>query len=252
MPPNIRCVDVKKDYPAGDRPIHALRGVDLEIVDPGFYAVMGRSGSGKSTLLHILAAMDPPTSGEVTVSGQRVDQLSERQATKFRRTSIGVIFQAFNLIPTMTALENTLLPGLLAGESSDQLKGRALELLDRLGLADRTTHRPQALSGGEQQRVAIARALLYKPPVVFADEPTGNLDSASSSLVWEVLRDLAHEQEVTVLMVTHEPEAASYCKMVFVMADGLVKGVLESDNQAEGGFDASTLASRTQHLLGQA
>jgi len=248
----IRCVDVKKSYPTGESSVQALRGVNLEIADPGFYAVMGRSGSGKSTLLHILAAMDPPDSGEVMVSGERVDQLSERQATKFRRTSIGVIFQAFNLIPTMSALENTLLPGLLAGDSTGALQTRALELLDRLGLSDRTSHRPQALSGGEQQRVAIARALLYKPPVVFADEPTGNLDSASSSLVWEVLRDLAHEQEVTVLMVTHEPEAASYCKRVFVMADGTVKGILESDNQAEGGFDVGTLATRTQHLLGQA
>ena len=157
----IRCVDVRKSYAAGDRSVQALRGVDLEITDPGFYAVMGRSGSGKSTLLHILAAMDPCDSGEVMVSGQRVDQLTERQATKFRRTSIGVIFQAFNLIPTMSALENTLLPGLLAGDSTGALQSRAMELLDRLGLADRTTHRPQALSGGEQQRVAIARALLY-------------------------------------------------------------------------------------------
>ena len=253
MTPQIRCVDVEKSYPTGGSSVQALRGVNLEITDPGFYAVMGRSGSGKSTLLHILAAMDPPSSGEVTVSGKRVDQLTERQATQFRRTSIGIIFQAFNLIPTMSALENTLLPGLLAGDSTGALKARALELLDRLGLSDRTTHRPQALSGGEQQRVAIARALLYKPPVVFADEPTGNLDSASSALVWEVLRDLAHEQEVTVLMVTHELEAASYCKRVFVMVDGLVKGVIESDDsEGEGGFDVGTLATRTQHLLGQA
>ena len=148
----------------------------------------------------------------------------------------------------MAALENTRLPGLLAGDSTGALKSRALELLDRLGLIDRTSHRPQALSGGEQQRVAIARALLYKPPVVFADEPTGNLDSESSSLVWEDLRDLASEQEVTVLMVTHELEAASYCEKVFVMSDGLVVGALEA---GEGGLDASTLATRTQHLLGQ-
>jgi len=249
----IKCVDVHKAYPTGDSSVHALRGVNLEIADPGFYAVMGRSGSGKSTLLHILAAMDPCDSGEVMVSGERVDQLTERQATKFRRTSIGIIFQAFNLIPTMSALENTLLPGLLAGDSMDALQPRALELLDRLGLSSRTTHRPQALSGGEQQRVAIARALLYKPPVVFADEPTGNLDSESSSLVWEVLRDLSSEQEVTVLMVTHEPEAASYCQRVFVMSDGLVVGTIDADSGAgEGGLDASTLATRTQHLLGQA
>ncbi len=245
----IRCVDVKKSYPAGESSVHALRGVNLEIDEPGFYAVMGRSGSGKSTLLHVLAAMDPSDSGEVTVSGQRVDLLNEREATRFRRTSIGIVFQAFNLIPTMTALENTLLPGLLAGDSTGALEGRALELLDRLGLSDRTSHRPLALSGGEQQRVAIARALLYKPAVVFADEPTGNLDSESSALVWQVLRDLAAEQEVTVLMVTHELEAASYCQRVFVMSDGLVCGALDA---GEGGFDAGTLATGTQHLLGQA
>lgn len=246
----IRCIDVHKSYAAGGHHVHALQGVNLEIDDPGFYAVMGRSGSGKSTLLHVLAAMDPCDSGELTVSGQRVDQLSEREATKFRRTSIGVIFQAFNLIPTMTALENTLLPGLLAGDATEELNTRAMELLDRLGLGDRTTHRPQALSGGEQQRVAIARALLYKPPVVFADEPTGNLDSASSTLVWNVLKEIAHEQEVTVLMVTHEPEAASYCQRVFVMGDGRVRGVIDAPNGKEGGLDASTLATRTQHLLG--
>jgi putative ABC transport system ATP-binding protein len=244
----IKCIDVQKTYASGGHSVHALRGVNLEINDPGFYAVMGRSGSGKSTLLHVLAAMDPCDAGEVHVSGERVDQLSERQATKFRRKSIGVIFQAFNLIPTMTALENTLLPGLLAGDSSELLRDRAMELLDRLGLGDRTTHRPQALSGGEQQRVAIARALLYKPPVVFADEPTGNLDSVSSTLVWNVLREIAEEQEVTVLMVTHEPEAASYCKRVFVMGDGVVKGSVDADS--EGGLDAGTLAARTQHLLG--
>ncbi|MFK7759759.1 MAG: ABC transporter ATP-binding protein [Phycisphaerales bacterium] len=247
----IQCTDVRKSYSTGLSSVDALRGVNLQITEPGFYAVMGRSGCGKSTLLHVLAAMDTVDSGEVTVSGQRVDQLTERQATQFRRTSIGVIFQAFNLIPTMSALENTLLPGLLAGDSTGALHARAMELLDRLGLGERTSHRPQALSGGEQQRVAIARALLYKPPVVFADEPTGNLDSASSMLVWSVLREIAHEQEVTVLMVTHEPEAATYCKKVFVMGDGVVKGVIDADEDgAEGGLDAGTLATRTQHLLG--
>lgn len=244
----IRCTKVTKAYRSGAHAVNALRGVDLTIDEPGFYAVMGRSGSGKSTLLNVLAAMDPPDSGEVLVSGQRVDQLNERRATEFRRTAIGVIFQAYNLIPTMDALENTLLPGLLAGDTSKPLRDRAVELLERLGLSGRMDHRPDALSGGEQQRVAIARALLYNPPVVFADEPTGNLDAASSEKVWTLLRELAREQEVTVLMVTHEPEAASYCRRIFVMGDGLITGIIDEDE--EGALDAGTVATRTQHLLG--
>lgn len=245
----IRTSSVHKSYRTGERTVHALRGVDLHIEDPGFYAVMGRSGSGKSTLLNVLAAMDPSDSGEVEVSGKRVDQLSERQATDFRRRDIGVVFQAFNLIPTMSALENTLLPGLLAGDSSKLLRQRGMELLDRLGLKDRAEHRPDALSGGEQQRVAIARALLYKPPVVFADEPTGNLDASSSEMVWTLLRELASEQDVTVLMVTHEPIAASYCQRIYVMGDGVIVGAI--DAPTEGTLDASAITARTQHLLGQ-
>ena len=244
----IRTSDVHKSYRTGDRSVHALRGVNLRIDDPGFYAVMGRSGSGKSTLLNVLAAMDPCDSGEVEVSGKRVDKLSERDATDFRRRDIGVVFQAFNLIPTMSAIENTLLPGLLAGDSSKQLRERGMELLDRLGLADRAEHRPEALSGGEQQRVAIARALLDKPPVVFADEPTGNLDASSSALVWTLLRELASEQDVTVLMVTHEPIAASYCQRIYVMGDGVIVGTIDAPE--EGTLDASAITARTQHLLG--
>jgi len=244
----IQCTCVHKSYNSGAHRVDALRGVDMAIHEPGFYAVMGRSGSGKSTLLNVLAAMDHADSGELVVSGQRVDRMSEREATEFRRRAIGVVFQAYNLIPTMDALENTMLPALLAGDTGADRRTRAMELLDRLGLADRADHRPGALSGGEQQRVAIARALLYAPPVIFADEPTGNLDAGSSGLVWTLLRELAHEQEVTVLMVTHEPEAASYCREVLVMADGRVMGSIHADE--EGALDAGTLATRTQHLLG--
>lgn len=244
----IRCANVTKSYASGGRAVDALRGVDLEILNPGFYAVMGRSGSGKSTLLNVLSTMDPPDSGEIEVSGRRVDALTEREATQFRRTQIGVVFQAYNLIPTMNALENVLLPGLLAGDQTPALRTRALELLDRLGLKDRADHRPEALSGGEQQRVAIARALLYDPPVIFADEPTGNLDASSSAKVWALLKELAQEHEVTVLMVTHEAEAASYCERIFVMRDGVIAGSIDADE--EGAFDAGTVATRTQHLLG--
>jgi len=246
----INAVGVHKSFAIGDRKVHALRGVDLSIDTPGFYAIMGRSGSGKSTLLHMLSAMDRPDSGEVHVSGHAVHSMSESEATMFRRKDIGVIFQAFNLIPTMTALENVQLPGLLAGDQSKQLIERSHELLELLGLSDRSTHRPQALSGGEQQRVAIARALLYKPAVIFADEPTGNLDTSASAMVWALLRDVALEQQVTVVMVTHEPEAASYCERIFVMGDGQIQGVIDAPE--EGAFDAGTIATRTQHLLSSA
>jgi len=248
----INCHDVNKSFKVGDRSVHALRGIDLSIVDPGFYAIMGRSGSGKSTLLHMLSAMDRPDSGTVEVSGHSVHSMSESEATMFRRKEIGVIFQAFNLIPTMTAAENVQLPGLLAGDLSKNILNRSHELLEMLGLEDRSTHRPEALSGGEQQRVAIARALLYKPKVVFADEPTGNLDTSASKMVWSLLKEVAAEQSVTVVMVTHEPEAASYCERIFVMGDGKIVGTIDTNENkdAEGGMDAGTIATRTQHLLG--
>lgn len=248
----INCQDVHKSFKVGDRAVRALRGVDLSIDDPGFYAIMGRSGSGKSTLLHMLSAMDRPDSGTVEVSGHAVHSMSESEATLFRRKEIGVIFQAFNLIPTMTAAENVQLPGLLAGDLSKEVIKRSHDLLDMLGLADRSTHRPEALSGGEQQRVAIARALLYQPKVVFADEPTGNLDTSASEMVWSLLKEVAREHQVTVVMVTHEPEAASYCEKIFVMGDGKILGSIDTqeDGIAEGGMDAGTIATRTQHLLG--
>ncbi len=246
----IRCDQVTKSFTLGDRVVHALRGVDLAIEDPGFYAIMGRSGSGKSTLLHMLSAMDRPDSGQIVVSGHQVHRMSERESTRFRREEIGVIFQAFNLIPTMSAVENVQLPGLLSGRLSKSLSDRSHELLDLLGLADRAEHRPEALSGGEQQRVAIARALLYQPAVVFADEPTGNLDTNASELVWSMLQRIAREEKVTVIMVTHEPEAASYCERIFVMNDGVIAGTIENPNaHGEGGMDAGTIATRTQHLL---
>lgn len=230
--------------------MEALRGLSAEIPGGGFDAIMGRSGSGKSTLMHLLGALDKPDSGTIEVAGTRIDTLSEKDATRYRRRGIGIVFQSYNLVPTMTAAENVQLPGLLGGDDAAHLRSRSMELLDRLGLADRATHRPEALSGGEQQRVAIARALLYKPPVLLADEPTGNLDSRSAALVWKLLREIAAEQDITVLMVTHEPEAASYCRRIFVVGDGVIRGVI--DAQAEGGLDAGGVATRAQRLLGEA
>lgn len=245
----IRCTDVRKSYRIGGGTVEALRGLNAHIEPGGFDAIMGRSGSGKSTLLHLLGALDTPDSGTIEVAGQRIDQLTERAATKYRRRQIGIVFQAFNLVPTMSAAENVQLPGLLGGDDAGFLRQRSLELLDRLGLADRASHRPEALSGGEQQRVAIARSLLYKPPVILADEPTGNLDSRSAAKVWALLRDLAAEDGISVLMVTHEPEAASYCRTILVVGDGVVAGVI--DAEAEGGLDAGGVATRAQRLLGE-
>ena len=251
----IVCRGVRKSYRLGDRSVEALRGLDLEIDRPGFFAIMGQSGSGKSTLLHLLGSLDRPDAGEIIVAGHAVHAMSEREATEYRRRDIGIVFQGFNLIPTMTAVQNVELPGVLAGDLSDDLRDRARALLTRLGVGDRADHRPEALSGGEQQRVAIARALLYKPPVILADEPTGNLDSASSEGLWMLLGEVAREHETTVVMVTHEPTAAAHCERVFVIRDGLVHGIIERtasstrDNGDGGGLGAAGVAAEYQRLI---
>ncbi|MEM1184898.1 MAG: ABC transporter ATP-binding protein [Planctomycetota bacterium] len=243
----IRCEGVEKAYHLGDESVRALRGLDLKIDDPGFYAVMGQSGSGKSTLLHLLAALDTPDSGTIEVAGRDVGRLNEADAVTYRRREIGIVFQQFNLIPTLTARENVELPGLLAGDGSSKLRSRSSELLDRLGLSGRTSHRPEALSGGEQQRVAIARALLYEPPVLFADEPTGNLDSETSEKLWGLLAEIASERSMTVVMVTHEPAAAAHCRAIHVVRDGVMHGEIQTE-----GLDAGGVAARYQQCLGAA
>ncbi len=205
---------------------------------------MGASGSGKSTLLHLLAALDTPDTGTVSVGGQALEKLTERQLTSFRRTGIGIVFQQFNLIPTLTAKENVELPGVLAGDDPAKLAARSAELLGALGVSDRASHRPDSLSGGEQQRVAIARALLYRPPVLLADEPTGSLDSQNAEALWSLLARVAAEQNTTVVMVTHEPAAAAHCRRVFVLQDGRVIGGFDTE-----GTDAGGVAARYQQLV---
>ena len=237
----IHCAALSKSYRMGNREIPALRGVDLSISTTGFYAIMGQSGSGKSTLLHLLASLDRPDSGTITIAGRSVEKLTDKEATEFRRREIGIVFQQFNLIPTLTALENVELPGLLAGEDK---RTRAMELLEQFGLSDRAEHRPDSMSGGEQQRVAIARSLLFSPPVIFADEPTGNLDSANSAKLWALLADLAKKQKITVVMVTHEPAAAAFTDEVFVLADGRFKTSFKTEN-----LDASGVAARYQECI---
>lgn len=243
----IRCTGLHKRYRLGERTVHALRGLDLTLDESGFFAIMGQSGSGKSTLLHLLAAMDAPDEGEIEVAGVRVDQLNEREANAYRRQGIGIIFQQFNLIPTLTARENVELPGSLAGKDSRELHERSSALLERLGVGDRADHRPDALSGGEQQRVAIARALLFSPKVILADEPTGALDSQTGEKLWNLLSEIAREQGATVLMVTHEPAAAAHCERVYVLRDGVMDGHIETE-----GLDAAGVAARYHQRVAQA
>lgn len=241
----IKCVDVHKSYRLAHGEVSALRGIDLEIAEPGFYAIMGHSGSGKSTLLHLLAALDRPDKGTISIGGRETHHLDDAEATLFRRRGVGIVFQQFNLIPTLTAAENVELPGMLAGENPAWLRSRATELLGELGLSERAAHRPEALSGGEQQRVAIARSLLFSPPVVLADEPTGALDSVNAEKLWRLLASVAAEKRVVVVMVTHEPTAAAHCRRTWVLRDGRVIGTIETE-----GLDATGVAARYQQLVG--
>jgi putative ABC transport system ATP-binding protein len=237
----IRLTNVAKTYITGSRRVEALRGVSMDLSEPGFYGIMGPSGSGKSTLLHLLAALDRPDSGTIEIDGDRIDTMTESQLTLFRRRRIGIVFQQFNLISTLTAVDNVTLPAMLDGMPAAERKRRGMELLTALGLQDRASHRPDALSGGEQQRVAIARALLFEPTVLLADEPTGNLDSATSQNLWNLLKEIAIQRRMTVLMVTHEPSAAVHCRRVFVIRDGLIQSTFDVN-----GINAVELATRAQ------
>jgi putative ABC transport system ATP-binding protein len=207
-------------YGEGDTAVHALRGCSLTVGRGELTAVMGPSGSGKSTLMHILAGLDLPTSGEVDIEGTDITTLGDTELTKLRRQHIGFIFQFFNLLPMLTAEENIVLPLELAGRKLD--KGWVDEVIGKVGLSDRRTHRPSELSGGQQQRVAIARALISKPTVVFADEPTGNLDSATSAEILELLRHSVSDYGQTTVMVTHDANAAAIADRVLFLADGCI------------------------------
>jgi putative ABC transport system ATP-binding protein len=220
----IEVRDLHKDYGAGATLVHALNGVDLEIEDGEFVAIMGPSGSGKSTLLHILGALESPTGGTVAVEGHRYEGLDDKHLTHFRRDHIGFVFQFFNLLTSLTAAENVLLPGLIAGKRDEAMVKRSYDLLGEVGLAGRAEHVPSELSGGEQQRVSIARALLLSPELVLADEPTGNLDSRAGKGVLRLLRELNEAQGHTIVMVTHDPSAAAVADRVVFLRDGRIAG----------------------------
>jgi putative ABC transport system ATP-binding protein len=212
--------DVTRRYGEGDTAVDALRGVGLDVAEGKLTAVMGPSGSGKSTLMHILAALDRPTSGEVWIAGTKLGELNDTEITKLRRKHIGFVFQFFNLLPMLSADENVRLPLTIAGQKPEP--GWYEELIKKVGLADRRSHRPAELSGGQQQRVAIARALVSRPTVVFADEPTGNLDSKTSGEILELMRDSVDSFGQTTVMVTHDAQAASIADRILFLADGLI------------------------------
>ena len=212
--------DLTRRYGSGDTAVDALRGVSVEVATGQLTAVMGPSGSGKSTLMHILAGLDRPTAGEVYVAGTEIGGLNDAQLTKLRRRHIGFIFQFFNLLPMLTAKDNILLPLSIAGEKPD--REWIDELVAKVGLADRLSHRPSEMSGGQQQRVAIARALVSRPTVMFADEPTGNLDSKTSSEILALLRDSVTQYGQTTVMVTHDANAAAIADRILFLADGVI------------------------------
>ena len=224
----VQASGLERQYGEGETAVHALRGVSLEVERGQLVAVMGPSGSGKSTLMHILAGLDKPTSGTVTIAGTEITGLDDAAMTRLRREHIGFVFQFFNLLPMLTAEENVVLPLSIAGEKPD--REWLDQLLAKTGLADRRKHRPSELSGGQQQRVAISRALVTRPTILFADEPTGNLDSKTGGGILDLLRDSARDYNQTIVMVTHEARAAAIADRILFLADGLiVKELTEAD-----------------------
>ena len=222
---------VTRQYGEGESAVHALRGVSLEVPVGQFTAVMGPSGSGKSTLMHLLAGLDRPSNGRVKIGGEDITEMPDKQLTKLRRRHIGFVFQQFNLLPMLTAEENILLPLSIAGRKPD--KRAVASLIERVGLGERLGHKPSQLSGGQQQRVAIARALATQPTVLFADEPTGNLDSTSGTEVLQLLREAVELDRQTTVMVTHDPRAAAAADRVLFLADGEIVNDLASPDEEQ-------------------
>jgi putative ABC transport system ATP-binding protein len=229
--PAVRATDVTRRYGEGESAVDALRGVSLDVPDGQFTAVMGPSGSGKSTLMHILAGLDHPDTGTVAIGGRDITAMGDKELTKLRRQAIGFVFQFFNLLPTLTAEENILLPLSIAGRRPD--RDWIETVIDRVGLDDRRSHKPAQLSGGQQQRVAIARALVTEPTVLFADEPTGNLDSRTGDDILDLMREAVDSYGQTTVMVTHDARAAATADRVLFLADGVVVRDLHRPTEAE-------------------
>lgn len=228
QPAVLELSNVNKEYLVGDQVVRALDGISLNIAAGEFTSIIGPSGSGKSTLLHLLGALDSPDSGSIRFQGEEIGSLDEERQSEFRRHRVGFVFQFFNLLPTLSAWENVAIPKLLDGTGLRKAKPRALELLDRVGLAERAEHRPAELSGGQMQRVAVARSLIMDPPLILADEPTGNLDSKTGASILELLGEVAGSGN-SVVMVTHDMGAVRYCDRVITLRDGKIG----SDERAE-------------------
>src|SRR3954449_13361302 len=220
----IEVAQLTKTYGTGPTAVRALGGVDMAVPDGEFVAIMGPSGSGKSTLLHIMGALEAPSAGAIAVGGLQYEGLDDNALTRVRREHIGFVFQFFNLLPSLTALENVLLPALIARRRDAALERRALDLLERVGLGGRAEHRPAELSGGEEQRVSIARSVPLSPEVLLADEPTGNLDSRAGAQVLRLLRELNRDEGRTIVMVTHDPADAAMADRIVFLRDGVVAG----------------------------
>jgi len=219
--PMIRVRGLTKVYHVGDVEVHALRGVDLDIARGEFVAIVGASGSGKSTLFHILGGLTPPTSGTVVIDGKDLGGMTNQQRTDLRKTTVGFVFQKYNLLPTLSAEDNIKIVEYIGGRSTE-FTPEFRDVLNLLGIADRMKHKPRALSGGQQQRIAIARGIVNKPAILLADEPTGNLDSQNSAAVLGVLKDLNERTGQTILMITHDPEAAAYASRTVHIRDGRI------------------------------
>ena len=246
VPSALSVENLCKEYRMGKSVVRAVDGVSLEMDAGEFVALMGASGSGKSTLLHLIGGLDVPASGTVRIAGHDLAAMGDRERTLFRRRRLGIVFQSFNLLPTLTAAENVALPLLIAGESGGKVSARSAELLQIVGLEHRAKHRPDALSGGEQQRVAIARALINDPEIILADEPTGNLDSKHAEEIWIILKTLSRDQGRTILAVTHEAAGAVHADRVIVLRDGRNMG----DIIPTGDDHVGLVSTRYQELAG--
>ncbi len=241
----LRVTDLRKDFDTGGDPVRALQGVSLTVETGEFVAIMGASGSGKSTLLHLIGGLDKPTSGAIVVEDRDLGQMTDRERTVFRRRRLGIVFQQYNLLPTLTAAENVGLPATVDGANVEKVKRKARELLELTDLGHRAHHRPQAMSGGEQQRVAIARALMNEPVMVLADEPTGNLDTRHGEAIWTLLSRLVRADGRTVLAVTHEAAGATFADRVIMLKDGRIVGEIEPGGEGH----ASLVAARYTELV---
>jgi putative ABC transport system ATP-binding protein len=227
----ISVKNVVKIYQMGQEKVSALQGVSLDIEEGAFCCLLGSSGSGKSTLLNMLAGLEKPTRGEIIIKGRHIEKMSEEKLALFRQKYVGFVFQAYNLLPTRTALENVEMPLIFQGKPRKLRRQMAAEVLTAVGLGERLHHRPSQMSGGQQQRVGIARAFVDKPPIIFADEPTGNLDTKTTAEVMRLITRIARDNNQTLILVTHEPELAEYMDQVVTIRDGLVESITQKESK---------------------